>query len=378
MRTHLAAILSRSIQPVQTVGEKASDGNVTIEIRQHRISIGVLERKRMWGEGGCDPITQAEYSTLNCWAERDMKPYVNATCCPTFILATAGAWLTILGFVIVGSPIKVVAQPLMDIMWLGEATPSEDTHVYNVARVFNALRRCLDELEAYYRGITLPPTSRHTLPTPTSASLFPYPTMYTHDNAEVRFKYLITDDALSRRRCFLALAETEDKTSKLVVKFVDRYGADAHRLLANAGYAPALHYFGTLDGRTPTTSPDVMKSGLYIGPLRMVVMEYVEGITLHDAVHDEEDIPANVRQEMADALSILHNAGFVYGDLRSPNVMLTKGGPKLVDFDWAGKDGVATYPRRLSKDIPWAKGVADFAPMRKAHDLEMLEKLFPA
>ncbi|KAH8091693.1 hypothetical protein BXZ70DRAFT_1011097 [Cristinia sonorae] len=330
--------------------------------------IGVLGRQRMFGEGSYDPITKAEYSTLDFWAKEGMGPYVNASCCPTFILATAGAWLTILGFVVTGSPIEVVAQPLADILWLGEATPYEDTHVYNVARVFNALRRCLDELEAYYRGLTLPPTSS---PTPAS---FPYPTVYTHDDAEVRFKYVqrLQDSASS----IIFLAETEDEASKLVVKFVDRYGADAHRLLANAGYAPALHYFGSLDGRTPATAPDVMKSGLYIGPVRMVVMEYVEGTTLHDAVHDREDIPANVRQETTRALSILHNAGFVYGDLRSPNVMLSKSGLKLIDFDWAGKEGVATYPRRLSKDIPWAKGVADFAPMRKAHDLEMLDKVF--
>ncbi|KAH8091692.1 hypothetical protein BXZ70DRAFT_898736 [Cristinia sonorae] len=375
MRSHLAAILSRSIKPVQTVGSRTADGNVTIDIDGRKISIGVLERKRMWGEGGCDPITQAEYTALNCWAEGDMKPYVDATCCPTFILATAGAWLTILGCVIVGNAIEMVVQPLEDIMWLGEATPYEDTHVYNVARVFNALRRSLDELEAYYRGVTLPPsTSSPTPPSPTAAVSFPYPTMYTHDDAEVRFKYVqrLQDSASS----VAFLAETEDKTSKLVVKFVDRYGADAHRLLANAGYAPALHYFGSIDGRTPATTPDVMKSGLYIGPVRMVVMEYVEGATLHDAVHDREDIPANAKQETARALSILHNAGFVFGDLRSPNVMLSKSGLKLIDFDWAGKEGVATYPRRLSKGIPWAKGVADFAPMRKAHDLEMLDKVF--
>ncbi|KAH8091727.1 kinase-like domain-containing protein [Cristinia sonorae] len=368
MQSHLAAILSRSIRPVQSVGSTNADGKITIEIDGREISIGVFGRQRRLGEGGCDPITKAEYSTLNCWSKEGMRPYVNASCCPTFILATAGAWLTIFGFVIIGSPIEVVAQPLVDIMWLGEATPYEDTHVYNVARVFNALRRCLDELEAYYRGLTLPPTSS---PTPAS---FPYPTVYTCGEDEFRFKYVCRLEEGAWSATFLA--ETEDETSKLVVKFVDRYGADAHRLLANAGYAPALHYFGTLDGRTPTTTPDVMKSGLYVGPVRMVVMEYVEGTTLHDAVRDGEDIPANVRQEIAHALSILHNAGFVYGDLRSPNVMLSKSSLKLIDFDWAGKEGVATYPRRLSKDIRWAKGVADFAPMRKAHDLEMLDKVF--
>ena len=49
----------------------------------------------------------------------------------------------------------------------------------------------------------------------------------------------------------------------------------------------------------------------------------------------------------------------------------------MIDFDWAGLDGQALYPELLndSGEIKWADGVAPMAPMRKEHDLEMMQNL---
>ncbi|KAH8091662.1 hypothetical protein BXZ70DRAFT_977367 [Cristinia sonorae] len=326
----------------------------------------------MWGDGEYGTTTHPQYSTLDLWAKDTVRPIVNASCCPTFIIATTGAWLTILGWAITAD-VEIVVQPLIDIMWLGEATLYEDTHVYNVARVFAALRKSLHDLEAYYRGLALEPTPN----TPSPAS-FPHPTTFTAaDGSEVQFRYLqrLEDDAAS----VTFLAETvksgaSENVSRIVVKFVDRYGADAHRLLARANLAPALLYFGALDGKTMTTEQDVVKFGLYVGPIRMVVMEFVDGST----VADDAKRPDNAKEKLTNALRVLHAEDYVFGDLRAPNVMFTKDGElRLIDFNWAGKDGVATYPRRLSTTVRWAAGVEEFGPMRKEHDLEMLERLFP-
>ena len=46
------------------------------------------------------------------------------------------------------------------------------------------------------------------------------------------------------------------------------------------------------------------------------------------------------------AITELHDAGSVFGDLRAPNVMFQRDTKKalLIDFDWSGKEGVVHYP----------------------------------
>jgi hypothetical protein len=66
----------------------------------------------------------------------------------------------------------------------------------------------------------------------------------------------------------------------------------------------------------------------------------------------------------------------VFGDLRPPNVMITKDGKvKLIDLNWAGEEGQAKYPSLISSEIAWPEGVKALAVMRREHDLDMLRKL---
>ncbi len=37
---------------------------------------------------------------------------------------------------------------------------------------------------------------------------------------------------------------------------------------------------------------------------------------------------------LRDTMKVLHEARYVFGDLREPNVLLTEQGPLLIDFDW--------------------------------------------
>jgi len=75
----------------------------------------------------------------------------------------------------------------------------------------------------------------------------------------------------------------------------------------------------------------------------------------------------------------LHQADYVFGDLRGPNVMITKNNEVMfIDFDMVGKHGESTYPIMMSPSIQWADGVADgLCVMLKEHDLEMLKRLVP-
>jgi hypothetical protein len=167
----------------------------------------------------------------------------------------------------------------------------------------------------------------------------------------------------------------------VIVKFYETYSAEPHRLLADAGPAPKLRHFGRIEG------------GLYI-----VVMDFVRwGMDAHKyfqqmvpprmGIYARVELSDGVREDVTAAIKILHDAGFVLGDLRRPNVIVIEGelgtdGNRetrgmLVDFDWAGIYGQATYTPVLndSGDIEWACGVGAGGLIEKEHELFMLRNL---
>jgi len=107
-------------------------------------------------------------------------------------------------------------------------------------------------------------------------------------------------------------------------------------------------------------------------------MEFVDGKTFAEAKRGmNEETLATVRSMVERAIGALHANGLVFGDLRSPNVMITKDGKvKLIDFNWAGVEGQAKYPSLISKEIVWSAGVKARAVINRQHDLDMLHKLF--
>jgi len=70
-----------------------------------------------------------------------------------------------------------------------------------------------------------------------------------------------------------------------------------------------------------------------------IVMEYLEGETLADRLARSGPLPLDqvlaIGAAIADALDKAHRAGIVHRDLKPANVMLTRSGPKLLDFGLA-------------------------------------------
>ena len=58
----LSVILGRRFVKVESVGERIPNGLVYKELGQNLIPLICFEYKRTFGEGGCDPLTQAEFS----------------------------------------------------------------------------------------------------------------------------------------------------------------------------------------------------------------------------------------------------------------------------------------------------------------------------
>ena len=81
-----------------------------------------------------------------------------------------------------------------------------------------------------------------------------------------------------------------------------------------------LHDVGSADGTT------------------FIVMEYLEGETLAQALHARVlplETALRIAVTLADALDRAHRHNVIHRDLKPSNIMLTKGGPKLLDFGLA-------------------------------------------
>jgi len=80
----------------------------------------------------------------------------------------------------------------------------------------------------------------------------------------------------------------------------------------------------------------------------------------------------------------LHQSGYVFGDLREPNILYREGKVYLIDFNWCGRhnlEGVESsanvrYQLMMSEvDGMWADGMKAGELIKPCHDFTMLDKL---
>ncbi|KAI0321193.1 hypothetical protein OF83DRAFT_1290069 [Amylostereum chailletii] len=314
----------------------------------------------------------------------------NASCCPCILISIRGSLLCVSGAMFVQVP---VVQPFTEYIHL------RSENIEDVARVLHATADAMKALKEEYGS--LQPSS-----VPVHARLFPRPTYPPLGPA---------DDEKVKSLVFLGLPERTSAASwnyavpvflatmggrAVVVKFCKKYGAEAHRLLADRGLAPALHLCFPVGGG-----------------LLMVVRDFVRGAAGRLCVADDcagptasFPLPGPVLADMERAVEVLHRSGYVSGNVLWSNIAVVRrpidsyleGGwvhvavavmkasseasataevlvleveerGMLVDFTWAGKEGEAEYPWNVGElDCPGAEARVK---VEKAHDRYMLERL---
>ncbi|CAE6492633.1 unnamed protein product [Rhizoctonia solani] len=348
---------------VETIKGCTADGVIKIRDLDNALQAycSILEFKNEIGSGHCDPSIQGAESYAKYWFQDVMTPITNLSCCPSFIIAVAGPWMCILGAI---SLSQIVVQPLTEMLWVADH-PQKESRMKYLTQVFLALRGAISHLHEYYR-----PLLRSIAPPYAEDPSRFYPDIRAfrgHDGREIKFSY--TGD-IAR----LAFKAQTDDHRDVVVKFVERYNPPAHQLLASVGLAPKLLFDG---------------GDIQYGGYRMVVMEFIHGQNLSDLLEEATRIPQArgkfplIRRNIEKALKLLHEANFVFGDLRAPNVIVVEHengdiGVKLIDFDWCSPVGEGHYPANLNDTgtIKWAAGVERAGLMVQKHDTDMLERLF--
>jgi hypothetical protein len=242
-----------------------------------------------------------------------------------------GPWLCVMGGVITKD---IIVQRLTSMEWIVCSSTDEDTRVLRVASILWALQASLKELAKFYESLQVPNSSSTLYRPLTNAHprFYPTPTTFPFKGKTITFRYL---EALQPdSTCVTFKAEIIDvpghhedfpfrKESFVVVKFMSRYGNEIHTFLAENGLAPALYHFGevaewkgAVEARLPHKKPNVQ--GLVLATSHMVVMDFVDALALDELKNEE------LGQQTAHSLSLLHCAGFVFGDLRPPNVLLNR------------------------------------------------------
>ena len=265
---------------------------------------------------------------------------------------------------------RITPQELTSYVSLGRDETEWRKGVQKVALIFSALRECIGELTEFYRGLAVEDApqqksskgsqsfkastqlrSRVTNPSP---AVFPFYTEYhVREGQKQRFKYegrLTPPD--SARAVFKARTVASDGSEgrEIVVKFAESYSEEAHRMLA-----------------AETLAPELLHCERISDEVHFVVMDYFDGRPMEESDLEGEDKDTLIKS-LRKALDILHKRGFVFGDLREPNILISGGDLRLVDFDWCGKVGEAFYPQNISMEIVWPSGVGPSAEITIAHD----------
>jgi len=317
-----------TITPV-TVNGSVSDGSY----RFGETLLLNLECKLQKGDGGGDPTMQ------NVAFYIKNLPDVIDRQFPCFLVDICGPFMSVFGIVNTGDE-DAICEPL--VMSFPLLFFANEWLMVSLARMCASLKAAVQELTDACKELGGSRRKNGATCLPALDRLrFPYKDSGECNGAHISFQYVEVIQRYVFKACHAG--------TNVIVKFAKRYGKEVHEYCSSAGFAPEL---------------------LFCEPLPngwvFVVMEQVPLLPLRQANG------MIVRAQLLKIQSSLKEAAFVHGDLRENNVMWdpVKNRVVLIDFDWAGKDGVDTYPPFMNTEIAWPSGAGCGEPLRVGHDAD--------
>ena len=296
----------------------------------------IIETKNEVGIGGSDSFMQLVANYVKFLKKSNF-------CCPMpcFLVEFVGIHMNVYGAVFTGT---ICVDKLAGV-WLAYQ-PNNRWRMEEIARVFKALKLALNQVQDYYGNL-------HTASIPHS---FPRFTSYLDINTNCLTSFSYVSEI--KQHVYYG----QCGGNKIVIKFVERYCAEAHKVMASVGYAPKLY--------------SCMKvSPHYI----MVVMEHLKALPLHRFIQKHSECKKAILDVCERALGILHEHNFCHGDFRENNILVDEANGelsvKIVDFDWCGKVNEVKYPLFMNHDnIDWPDTAGDKLLITKEHDKYWLSK----
>ena len=312
-------------------GDDKTDGSLTHP--KGGLMVNVEVKNEVGSGGGAIHVQNAAYAAKYAAGQAGVLRQYST--CPTLLIELAGPNMSFSGAVFSNVVVFDQLTPMVSLLW-----QPHSPLMLQAARCFAALRMALPRLLAYYDSVQSQ-VLRQQLD-------FPYPTNFTASDGsgQVRFQYV------QRLSCLCFKGVIQPHGQSVFIKFCRSYSTAVHQAMAAAGYAPALLGFEQL-----------------VHGWLLIVQEFVDAVSWDDTV----DTPV---ESLKEAVRALHAAGFVHGDLRGCNILVADNTVSLIDFEWAGLAGTATYPYFMNRaDIQWPDGAGDGKLVTESHDLWWLSKL---
>ncbi|KAJ4500662.1 hypothetical protein C8R41DRAFT_810546 [Lentinula lateritia] len=377
------------------------DGGLTISIRDLPVLYSTLgELKNGGGDGGCDTSDQAQCAYMKVVSSPQYTRVREVSCCPALLVGLSGHVMAVWGAAFADrffferlSLVFVGPQPDSCARSPTSGRSDLEVGIRMVAKLLRTLEVCNEELKTHYQNLNLPRLS--SLGASTSARISqssgrayrPHspnrlqsgdPSRFVHwkslscGGKEYNLEFHRRLTTYMDKTVFLAAmtlaSDSKIPPTNVVVKFACRYGETGHRLLAEAGLAPRIYYCAFDE-----------TIGLWV-----IVMDYVEGVVCKGKLVGGE------AKSLTRAIKLLHDNDLVFGDLREPNIIISK--PRecvcVVDFEWCGpckdiKEGGNVVQRRtryptniaLSAEYNWAPGVEADRVIAKEHDNHRLQMM---
>ncbi len=218
---------------------------------------------------------------------------------------------------------KLIIEPLTDLIRVVNQRMNSP-HYRRIARLFHVLGNCLTSLAKYWDTLVVPSVPVTSMEHP---RYFPHVKSYTSNNLTTSFQYLRR--WIFKTRSVLRFSQKQQALPALVSLSSSWSNTEVEaQTSADVDLAPKLLYHGPLDSSTDAPSH---------GSLRMVVMEEVEGTNAF-VLYQDREAPDLFLASVREAVRELHTYGFVFGDLRRQNIMVTPDGKvKLIDLIGLGR-----------------------------------------